>query len=238
VHGILSKNQNREKGFSLVELVIVIFLIIFLSLIVFSRGFSVDSNLKASAADLLDTVKEVRQMSLSVKQFYNTGIFPNYGIGFDTGNPTQVRIYADCTSDDNADFNLDNNDRFTYEATTQYPSFPPVPAPYPNIPPNPTPPNPPCPAPQSGLIENHALLYGARITALRVYDSGNTLIYSPTRAYVEYFRPEPSTWIAVIDGTGGQQVLSVGRLDIEIKDASGAGPKTITISTTGRITLQ
>jgi hypothetical protein len=137
-------------------------------------------------------------------------------------NPTIVRLYADCAADDNNDDVFDENDRFTYTGSTQYPGL-----------------SSSCPAPQpSGLIENRMLLYGTKITALRIYNSQDALIFSPTRAYVEYFRPEPTTWVVFIDASGAQQVLDIGRLEVEITEASGATKKKISIATTGRITTQ
>jgi prepilin-type N-terminal cleavage/methylation domain-containing protein len=214
--------KNNKRGFTLFEMMVTASIIILLSAVVLSRGFSDNSKMRGSDTAFLDTVKEVRQMSLSVKQFYASGVFPNYGIEFDMGNPTQMKIYADCSADDNADSALNQNDRFTYAGSTQYPGL-----------------GSSCPAPQpSGFIEDRTLLYGTKITALRVYNSADTLLFSPTRAYMEYFRPEPTIWIAFIDASGAQQVLDVGRLEVEITSASNVYKKTISITTTGRITMQ
>ena len=213
--------KNNKRGFTLVETLVVIVVIIILSALVFSRGISSNSKMRGSDMALLDTIKQVRQMSLSVKQFYTSTVFPNYGIEFNTASPTIVKLYADCTADDNNDGVFDQNDRFTYTGSTLYPGL-----------------SSSCPAPQpSGFIENRTLLYGTKITALRVYDSVGTLLLSPTRANVGYFRPEPTIWIAFINGSA-QQLLDVGRLDIEITDVSGTIKKIISIGTTGRITIQ
>jgi hypothetical protein len=139
-----------------------------------------------------------------------------------------VKLYADCTADDNNDGVFDQNDRFTYTGSTLYPGLSSS-CPASSV---------SCPACQSsGLIENRTLLYGAKITALRVYNSAGTLLLSPSRANVGYFRPEPTIWIAFIN-VSAQQVLDVGRLDIEITDVSGTIKKIISIGTTGRITIQ
>lgn len=214
--------KNNKRGFTLFEILVVIAIVVMLSVLTLSRGLSGNSKMRGSDTALLDTVKEVRQMSLSVKQFYTTGVFPNYGIEFDKGNPNRVTIYADCLSDDNNDDTFDYLDRFTYTGSMTYPGL-----------------SSSCPAPQpSGFMENRALLYGTKITALRIYGVADTLLFSPTRANVEYFRPEPTAWIAFIDASGAQQLLDVGRLDVEITDSSGTLKKKISITTTGRVIMQ
>jgi prepilin-type N-terminal cleavage/methylation domain-containing protein len=226
----IKKNTTKEtqKGFSLFELMVVIGLIVLLAGVIFSQGTSSNAKLRSATSALTDTLKEVRQMSLSVKEYHDSDTFPNYGVEFDLGNPTEVRVYADCKADDNNSGIFDGSDRFTYDATNQYPGL------QTSCSTAGTP-----PAPQNGLIEDRTLLHGTKITAIRLYDGQNAIVpgVTPTRAYVEYFRPEPTTWIAFNDA-GNQGILSVGHLEVDISDASGTNKKTISISTVGQIMLQ
>lgn len=219
---MLGRN-HREGGFSVLELIVVVAIIVLIASVILSRGQSSNAKARAATVTVLDTLKDVRQRSLSVRQFYTSDLFPNYGLGLDIGEPTNLRIYADCKADDNNDDLFDSTDRFTYDTSAQYPL-----------------PKADCPPPQpSGFIEDKSFPSGAKIFAIRVYNSSGTEITpAPSRAYVSYFRPEPTVWIAWLDGGGSQQVLPVGRIEIDVGDVSGTVKRTVSVSTTGRIIVQ
>lgn len=188
----------------MIELIVVIGIFVILSAILLVKFpvLGMQTRVNAAASEIIKQAKETMVNSVAVKEL-RTGIFPSYGIYFDTGTPNRFVIYADCVADDNADGTINNLDTFTY---------------------NPAATN--CGG-ANGFVKNVDLDSRMKIKELRMISQGVTTLTN--KAYVSFLRPEPSIWIANAAGT----ILDSGRLEVVVGDVSGIYEKRIAFWTTG-----
>ncbi len=206
----MRSNKKDKRGFSILEMIVVIGIIVVITLSVSINFSSFGAGTKTSAIseDTLTLIKETRQRSLAVKELGTTGLFPNYGLYFDTATPSQIIIYADCLSDDNGDEKLNNNDNFTYSAAGTN-----------------------C-AGGNGFVKTFTLQSPIQVRALRVSGAA-----SPSgKLYIEFVRPEPTVWISTANGAAN--VLENGTAEVDIGDSGGKFKKTLTFGNNGLITLK
>ena len=105
----------QERGFTLIELIVVTSIIIVFSAILLTRlpVLSATAQLNKGVNDLVQVGLNTYSDSVSVKQF-RSGIYPSYGIFLDTAFPRRILVFADCVADDNGDGILNDLDLFTY----------------------------------------------------------------------------------------------------------------------------
>ncbi len=93
---------NRNKGFTLIEVLISIGIIIFLTGITVAnfQGSKDIISLKRSAHKLAQDLRRVQEMAMSVEEigFFGEEFYPDggFGIYFDLNNPLQYVFFADC----------------------------------------------------------------------------------------------------------------------------------------------
>ncbi|GEM_PF-2268905 len=199
-------------GFSLVELLVVIAIITIITAaaVLNIPLFKTSTRTSMAAEDILTLMKEARQRSLSVKEFGTTGTFPNYGVVFKTGLPNTITVYADCVGDDNGDGVLNDEDNFTDTDTS---------------------------CGMGNLVKTHTIPSPILILKLRFCPTSTCgVAQEVSQLFIEFVRPEPTTWIS--KGVGSGNVLSVGMAEIDIGDASGSFIKTIIVSTNGLLSLE
>ena len=214
------KRRTLLTGFTVIELVIVIGIVVTISLVMLTRlqALGTDARVKASADLVLNTLRDARNRSSSIREYApGSNRFPTYGVYFDMATPQQIILYADCKIDDNGDGKIDDLDDFTYNPSST------------NCAPD---------SPANGLVQTIALDPGVRIKAIRKKDTATGPAVSQSRAYVEYLRPEPSIWISVADPPPTPTVLGVGLIEIDIGDASDAFQKTIVVWTSSNIQIK
>lgn len=205
---------KRNAGFSLAEIVVVVSIIMLMSSLILARipALRMQTRVSASAENMKRAILEARRRSTSIVEFkVGSGVFPSYGVYFDTATPDRLTIFADCKLDDNGDLNISEQDYFSYNQASAN-----------------------CPAPNSnGFVENIFLEQGITIKALRTFDSNPMSGTTRTIGAVEYLRPEPSIWIS--HGNSPSTLIGLGGLAIDIADATNSYKKTIVIWITGNI---
>lgn len=202
----------RRNGFSLIELVVVIGIVSLISTIILIRfpALRLQTRVNVTAQKIVNSVREARRRSTSIVEFSpGTGLYPSYGIFFDTSSPTQIILYADCIFDDSGDGIIDNNDNFTYNSSSTS-----------------------CNG-TNGHVQTIPLESGVKITAMRTFTSNPIAGMNETKGAVEYLRPEPSIWVSDSTGT----LIGVGGLAIDVADQNNTWKKTVVIWITGDVEI-
>jgi prepilin-type N-terminal cleavage/methylation domain-containing protein len=94
------KNYNPQTGFTLVELLVVLFIILLLStlLLVNYRGGQKKYALSQASQQLISDLRKAQNMAMSGAEIY--GQYCGYGLEIDQSNrPTSYRFYADKSTD-------------------------------------------------------------------------------------------------------------------------------------------
>lgn len=199
----------RGKGFTLLEVVVVIALLGLVSVaaILNLSDVRVATSLNEATRNILNTVEEARQFSASGKEL-SSDLFPSYGVSFDTNQPRDIILFADCLLDDNDDQEITEQDNFTFNpAGTQCNGG-------------------------NGSVEQVRISDDPRvmITAVR---SVTAATEPRTDASIVYVRPDPTTWI-----TADSTVFSYGRLEVVVSDSDGGRQRTIEFWTSGHTNVQ
>lgn len=205
------KHIRSPRGFSLIELVIVVGVIVVVSSVILIRFPALGAQVRFtnSVQTILDAIRDARARSAAITEFApGSGIFPSYGVFFELANPGQIRFYADCKIDDNGDGILDDKDFFSFNsASTDCSST-------------------------NGSLAIINLDRGITITGIRSFEALAGPYKDETRGSIEYLRPEPSVWIADSSGI----VLGHGGLELQISD--GQQVKKMIMWTSGNIEVQ
>jgi prepilin-type N-terminal cleavage/methylation domain-containing protein len=96
----------RNKGFTLVELLVTISIVSVLSIVVFAnyRTGQKQFSLQRSAHKLSQDIRGVQNMAMSAKEFQGT-VPSGYGVYLTTAQPGQYILFADLDGDKNYDAN-------------------------------------------------------------------------------------------------------------------------------------
>lgn len=216
---LMKYKQHTNKfltGFTLIELLVVISIIGVILTVTMTSLPSVRVATKASTAaeDVLSLLKETRQRSLSVKELGTTNVFPNYGVALKTATPNAITVYADCIANDNTSDGNVLNDKDNFTDT-------------------------PSSCSGSNFVKTHTISSPITIRKLRFCPtSACGAAQEVSQLFIEFVRPEPTTWIAKGSNSGGGDVLSSGKAEIDLVDTAGTYNKTVIISTNGLITIQ
>ena len=203
---------DRRAGFSLTEILIVVGIIAVMSSLILARipVLRMQTRVGTTAANIQRVIREAQRRSTSIVEFRaGSGVYPSYGVFFDSANPAQIILYADCVIDDNPDGTVNNNDNFTFNQSSTN-----------------------CVG-TNGLIETVPFEAGLVIRAMRVFTVNPMSGTAQARVTVEYLRPEPSIWISDQNGT----VIGIVGVAIDISDTAGTYKKTIVIWITGNIEI-
>lgn len=211
----MMKNMHSKKsaGFSLTEILVVVGITTLMSALILARlpVLRMQTRVNTTAADIQRIIREARRRSTSIVEFRaGSGMYPSYGVSFDSASPSQIILYADCVIDDNADGTIDSNDNFTFNPDPPYNCLG-----------------------TNGLVQTVLLGTGVTIKAMRTFVSDPMSGTAQTKGAVEYLRPEPSIWISYGSGT----LIGLGGLAIDIADATNTYKKTVVIWITGNIEI-
>lgn len=207
--------HKSNRGFTLVELIVTIVILVFMVTVVLANthNLGLNARVKASANLIVDTLKDTRSKSISVRQFNNAS-FPSYGVHLETANPRTITVYADCVADDNADGTINNLDTFRFiSSSTQCGGTKP-----------------------NGLDQQISLDANTRITAISAtYPVGGVdVTTSESVVDLEFLRPEPTIWIS----RGAGILIPVGKVEITVKDNGGKYQRKITFYSSGQFSIQ
>ncbi|MDP2909937.1 MAG: prepilin-type N-terminal cleavage/methylation domain-containing protein [bacterium] len=91
------KNINKERGFSFVELIVTMSVIVILTIASFPfyKSLKGDLALERSAAKLVQDIRRAQEMALSGRDFGNNFPEGGYGICFNSSSPSFYVIFAD-----------------------------------------------------------------------------------------------------------------------------------------------
>lgn len=105
------KNNFTQKGFTLIEMNIVVTIVVLISAVVLFgyREFSDRLSLSSAAQEIAIAIRESQAYGVSVRETGSgTQDFDNaYGIYFDISNPTVYYLYADLNNDQKYDHTND-----------------------------------------------------------------------------------------------------------------------------------
>lgn len=96
--------SNKEKGFTIIELIVVVAIIAIITLIVLMNYPNAKKQLliQRAASGLSQDIRRVESMAVSSKVTASTcgGVFPlgGYGIYFKSAAPQEIAIFADCNN--------------------------------------------------------------------------------------------------------------------------------------------
>lgn len=95
--------HKKERGFTLVELVVVVGIMSVIMLLVFfnSKRFNDDLNLRTAATEISLALRQAQNFGISVRESSSgSATFTSpYGTAFDLSNPTYAFIYSDTNND-------------------------------------------------------------------------------------------------------------------------------------------
>jgi prepilin-type N-terminal cleavage/methylation domain-containing protein len=103
------KNIRYKRGYSLIEIMIVISIVSVIAAVVLFSYKSFDNHLATNAAsqEIASTIREAQVFALSVKQ--NSGDFyKGYGMSFDPQDPSVYYIFVD--KNNNGTYDVSNNE--------------------------------------------------------------------------------------------------------------------------------
>lgn len=161
--------------------------------------------LNEATKSIINTAEKARQYSAAGREL-TAGIFPSYGVAFDTAEPRDVILFADCLLDDNGDGLITAADDFTFDPARTA-----------------------CGG-DSGLVERVRISTNPRV-AIRAVRTVSAELQMHDRGAIVYVRPDPTTWVSGADGT----VLPYGRLEVVVGDDSGELERVIQFWTSGLI---
>lgn len=201
--------MRSRKGFSLIELLLVIALMSVMTVILLARtnGLSSRAEADSAAQQIVGLFRQLRQMSVAIK-VVDTGSlldYPAYGAIF-APNGTIFTTFVDCDADDNNDGRLDNTDTWNVAD---------------------------CGSASTADL-NMTLGNNARISDIKVYPTQGAAAVTPTSVSVQFLRPEPTLWITYSTG-GAPIVISSGTVDITVRDKRSTDTAVVRIESSGLI---
>jgi len=94
--------HKKERGFTLVELVVVVGIMSVIMLLVFfnSKRFNDDLNLRTAATEISLALRQAQNFGISVRESSagSASFTAPYGVAFDINNPTYTFIYSDTNN--------------------------------------------------------------------------------------------------------------------------------------------
>ncbi|MDP2668717.1 MAG: type II secretion system protein [bacterium] len=205
-------HSNKRAGFSLTEILIVVGIITLMSAMILARipAIRMQARLSTTSSNIQRIIREAQRRSTSIVEFKaGSGMYPSYGVFFDTASPAQIILYADCIIDDDGNGVVNNNDNFTFTQSSAD-----------------------CVG-TNGLVKTELFEEGLMIKAVRIFSVNPASGTPQTKGSVEYLRPEPSIWISDQNGT----LIGSGGMAIDIADETNTYKKTIVIWITGNIEI-
>lgn len=93
---------NNKKGFSIVELLVAVSIMVAVTLVTFIKypSFKDSLSLKITAQEIASGVRQAQVYGLGVREFGN-GVYPGYGANFNLTSPSSFVVFADLPVTDN-----------------------------------------------------------------------------------------------------------------------------------------
>lgn len=206
-----------QRGFTLLELLMVVAIMAIIAAITLVRTDLIqsDAEINSSGQQIVNMAKRARQQSISVAEY--EGIFPSYGLYFDTAEPNEFVIYANCIPDDDGSGKVDHNDNFDYNSAGHSDCHNEI---------NNAGGSSPGPT-QASKVEVIELENNAKITSIEVKVKDDAPVSGLDSVSVNYLRPEPTVWITPSPQVGSEKVIPVGYVKVTIMDRAGRFEKDI-----------
>jgi prepilin-type N-terminal cleavage/methylation domain-containing protein len=197
-----------QRGFTLLELLMVVAIMSIIAAVTLVRTdlLQSDAEINSAGQQIINMAKRARQQSISVSEY--EGIFPSYGLYFDTSEPNQFIIYANCIPDDNGDGKVDHDDNFGYNDLGHSDCHNAI---------NDAGGSSPGPT-TAATVEVVELENRAKIKNIEIKIKNETPVSGLESVSVNYLRPEPTVWIAPIPQVGTEKIVPVGYVKITIMD--------------------
>jgi prepilin-type N-terminal cleavage/methylation domain-containing protein len=111
----VSSNESNNKGFTVVELIVTISILVIVTTLIFANypKFRENISLKKTAQETALAVRQAQTYGLGVREFQpGTGIFPGYGVHFNITSSDSFILFADLDEDNVYDGVSENVESF------------------------------------------------------------------------------------------------------------------------------